>query len=168
MSIKINVKMTVQTMYNFMLYHAYTRFSGIFGVVFGIFSGVFGFILLNQENYQRAFLFFFFFALFIVGNPIMLYQKARKQVKKTPMFQKPICYELNEEGIVTSQDDAKTEVAWPDIYKVAATNASLIIYVTRMRAFILPKADLGEQYAATVQKISTHMSPDKVKIRTVS
>lgn len=168
MSIKIEVKMTVAAMYNFMLYHAYTRFSGIFGVVFGIVSGVFGFRFINGGDYQRAFLFFFFCAIFIVGNPIMLYQKSRKQVKKTPMFQKPICYELNEEGIITSQGDAKTEVAWPDILKVVSTNASLIVYVTRMRAFILPKADLGEQYAAAVQLISTHMSPEKVKIRLVN
>ena len=42
------------------------------------------------------------------------------------------------------------------------------VYVTKVRALIFPRESLGEQYAAAVQMISTHMSAKKVNIRHVS
>ena len=44
----------------------------------------------------------------------------------------------------------------------------IIIYFTRMRAFILPKAALGDHYADAVKMIYTHVDTKRVKIRTVS
>jgi len=83
------------------------------------------------------------------------------------MFQKPITYELTEEGITISQEDQQTEVKWEEFQKAVSTNRTLILYITRVRALVFPKEALGEQYTAAVQMISTHMAPAKVKIRQV-
>ena len=47
-------------------------------------------------------------------TPLTLKSKAKAQVKTTPMFQKPITYELTEEGITISQEDQQTEVKWEE------------------------------------------------------
>ena len=94
--------------------------------------------------------------------------KSSEQVKKSPMFQKPITYELTEEGVQISQEDQSTLNEWENFQKAVSTDTSIILYVTKVRALIFPKEALGEQYAAAVKMISTHMSPRKVKIRHVS
>ena len=64
------------------------------------------------------------------------------------MFQKPISYELNEEGIRISQDEQSVLNEWGDFRKAVSTGQSVIIYVTKVRALIFPRESLGEQYAA--------------------
>ena len=88
-------------------------------------------------------------------------------MKHTPMFQEPIHYELNQKGVAVSQGEQKTLNKWKDFEKAVATNQSIILYVTRMRAIIFPRKDMGEQYTAAVSMIYTHMPAAKVKIRQV-
>ncbi len=169
MNIKIEVQMTVKIMYNYVLQHTYTSIGGIFGVVLGIVSFLWsGQKLISGEMSGTILALLFVGVMFIFVNPMMLWSKSKKQVKNTPSFQKPICYELNEEGITVSQDDQETKVAWDTVMKVTATNMSVIIYFSRMRAFILPKEALGDNYSNAVKLIFTHVPSKKVKIRTVS
>ena len=42
---------------------------------------------------------------------------------------------------------------------------SVILYLGRVRALILPKVCMGDQYEEAVKMIHTHISPNKVKIR---
>ena len=161
MNIKFEVKMTKKAMFDFMLYTSYTSLSGIIGVIFGGVTLVFG-------SYSTAATFFLFAAIFLIGNPLHLKARAAEQVMRSPMFQKPISYELNEEGIRISQDEQSVLNEWGDFRKAVSTGQSVIIYVTKVRALIFPRESLGEQYAAAVQMISTHMPAKKVNIRHVS
>ena len=162
MNIKFEVKMTKKAMFDFMLYTSYTSLSGIVGVIFGGVTLVLGIRQCMFGSYSTAATFFLFAAIFLIGNPLHL--KARE----APMFQKPISYELNEEGIRISQDEQSVLNEWGDFRKAVSTGQSVIIYVTKVRALIFPRESLGEQYAATVQMISTHMPAKKVNIRHVS
>ena len=161
MNIKFEVKMTKKAMFDFMLYTSYTSLSGIVGVIFGGVQCMFG-------SYSTAATFFLFAAIFLIGNPLHLKARAAEQVMRSPMFQKPISYELNEEGIRISQDEQSVLNEWGDFRKAVSTGQSVIIYVTKVRALIFPRESLGEQYAAAVQMISTHMPAKKVNIRHVS
>lgn len=167
MFVKFEVKMTTKAMHDFLLYHTYSHMSGLIGAVFGVVTLGLGIRMWGQGDYNAAMMMFMFSSLFLIVTPFSLKSKAKTQVKKTPMFQNPISYELNEEGITTSQGDARTSVKWSELNKAVATNKSIIIYITRVRAFIFPRTDLGEQYTAVVQMVSTHMPPAKVKFRSV-
>ena len=161
--------------YNFITYHfAYETEKVMEGLSNGLIGAIFGVVVLGlgiramaQGDYTAGMMFFFFAAVFLVMTPLTLKSKAKAQVKTTPMFQKPITYELTEEGITISQEDQQTEVKWEEFQKAVSTNRTLILYITRVRALVFPKEALGEQYTAAVQMISTHMAPAKVKIRQV-
>ncbi|MDD2978958.1 MAG: YcxB family protein [Hespellia sp.] len=168
MSVKFDITMTSDVMFNFMISHTYTHLSGIFGVIFGFLSLVIGINKAMGGDVMHSAVFFLFAFLFILYMPFSLWFKARNQVKKSPMFQKPISYELTEEGVTVSQDDQVAETKWEDFTKAISTNQAIVIYVTKVRAIIFPKAQLGGKYAAVVEAISTHMPPNKVKIRSVS
>lgn len=169
MNIKIEVKMTVGILYNYVLQHTYTSLSGILGVVFGIVCLVYGGQgLADTEMSQMTIALLVLGILFVFGNPILLWNKSRIQMKKTPSFQKPLYYELSEEGITVSQEGESSTLTWDKVMKVTATSMSVIIYFSRMRAFILPKEAMGENYANAVELLYTHIPVNKVKIRTVS
>ena len=99
MNIKFEVKMTKKAMFDFMLYTSYTSLSGIVGVIFGGVTLVLGIRQCMFGSYSTAATFFLFAAIFLIGNPLHLKARAAEQVMRSPMFQKPISYELNEEGI---------------------------------------------------------------------
>lgn len=168
MSVKFDVKMTKKAMYNFMLHTSYTSLSGIAGAVFGLVTLALGIRSLASDGGSAAMTFFLFAFIFLVGNPINLKIRSSEQIAKSPMFQEPITYEMTEEGVKISQGDQSTVNAWSDFQKAVSTGTSLILYVTKVRALIFPRESLGEQYPAVVKMISTHMPPNKVKIRHVS
>ncbi len=168
MSIKFEVKMTTKSMYDFMLYHNYTHLSGLGGAILGVIGLWIGISNATKGNAQAAIVGFAVAALFLIMTPWSTRQTAKRQVTTTEMFQKPLEYELHEEGITVRQDEAEVTNKWEDVVKVVSTNQSILVYVTRMRALILPKECLGAQYGNVVKMISTHVAPKKVNIRHLS
>ena len=81
------------------------------------------------------------------------------------MFQEPLHYLLDEEGLTVSQGEEEGNMAWTDMYKAVSTNKSIILYTSPVNATIFPKRDLGDKKMAVIEMISTHMPPAKVKIR---
>lgn len=165
MSIKFNVKMTEAYMYDFMLYHNYTHFSGLFGAIVGVVAlGMMVSKFLNGDT-QGAGLCLIIAILFLVVTPRTTKQRASMQVKNSKMFQNPLEYEFNEEGITVRQGEIEATTMWEECAKAVSTQKSVIIYITRVRALIFPKECMGEQYEEVVKMIHTHMPPARVKIR---
>lgn len=165
MSIKIKVTMTEKRMYDFMLYHTYTHMSGLVGAMLGVVGLGIGIQCLFQNDVQSAAMGFLVAVLFLVVNPVTMRQRAKAQVDKNVMFQKPLEYEFTEEGIVVRQEDQEALTKWEDFEKAVSTGRSIILYVTRLRAFILPKECMGDQYEPIMKCIHTHMPAKKVRIR---
>lgn len=165
MSVKFEVKMTDKIMYDFLLYHTYTHMSGLLGAMVGVLALGMGMNYLLAGDSMAAMPAFILAALFLVVTPVSLKGKAKTQVQRAKMFQKPLQYELTEEGVTVRQDDLEVTNKWGDFSKAVSTNRAVILYVTRMRALIFPKESMGEQYESTVKMISTHMPPKNVKIR---
>ena len=165
MSVKFNVKMTEKYMYDFMLYHNYTHFSGLLGAIIGVVA--LGLTISNfiSGNTQNAGFTLIVAVLFLVVTPRTTKQRAAMQVKNSKMFQDVLEYEFNEEGIVVRQGELEAATPWEECSKAVSTQKSVIIYITRVRALIFPKECMGEQYEEAVKMIHTHMPPAKVKIR---
>ena len=64
-----------------------------------------------------------------------------------------------------SQNGETQSQKWEDLFKAVSTPKSLIVYTSRVNASIFPKRDLKENSTAAIRMISTHMPPQKVKIR---
>ncbi len=54
---------------------------------------------------------------------------------------------------------------WEDMVKAVSTMNSIVVYTTPVNACIFPKKDLGDRKYKVIEMISTHMPPQKVKIR---
>ncbi|MDE6957572.1 MAG: YcxB family protein, partial [Lachnospiraceae bacterium] len=92
-TISFDVKMTEKAMLDFFLYHTYSGLSGIFGVVFGFATLLFCIRAFSGGDQSAGMIFLFFTFFFWIFTPVNLKIKAKRQVEKTPMFQKPLHYE---------------------------------------------------------------------------
>lgn len=165
MSVKINVKMTEEYMYDFMLYHNYTHMSGLMTALAGVLClAVFIQNLMDGEM-QSSVIWLMCAILFLIISPSSMKAKANSQVRHTEMFQKPLEYEFSETGIMVRQDELEATTKWEDVTKAVSTQKSVILYLGRVRALILPKKCMEEKYEEVLKMIHTHMPPSKVKIR---
>lgn len=82
-----------------------------------------------------------------------------------PSFQKPLHYVMDDTGITISQGEDSVQYPWEELYRAVSTGRSIIVYTSRINATIFPKRQLEDKKTAVIEMISTHMAPDKVKIR---
>ena len=148
--------MTDKIMYDFLL----ATLIGVGCFILAVYKGV------NGDS-QSAILFGALGAMLLFSTPFTLKSSAKNQVKNTEMFQKPLEYEVTEKGLTVTQNGQSAENTWDNIMRVVSTIKSLIIYITRMRAIILPKESMGDDYMAVVELISKNVPAKKVKIRHV-
>ena len=165
MPVKFEVKMTEKYMYDYMLYHNYSHASGILTAIFGVVALGMGIQYVLASNINGSLVWFLVAFMFLIVNPRTMKLRAKAQVQNTPAFQKPLEYEFTEEGVMVSQEEAKATTKWEDFTKAVSTQKSVILYMGRVRAFVLPKECMGTQYEEVVKMIHTHMPPAKVKIR---
>lgn len=146
MSIKFDVKLTCDDMYRFHLYHAYTSMQGILSIICGIliivlivFSGKF-------EGFVSAAPYVALALVFVLYIPVSLRFRSKRQILMSDALKDVLHYEVTEEGVkVTS--DAQPEgslLPWGSIYKAVTTKHNLLIYSSRVYAYIIPKEHLSE------------------------
>lgn len=158
MELEIDVKMTANALYDYMLYHTYHSFAGILGAVVGVFL-VIVFVSGQSPIYLIA-------GLVVLGYlPYALFTRSRRQYLSTPAFKEPLKYIFTDEGVSVSQNEVTESMIWADMVKAVSTPTSIILYTSKVNASIFPKKDLGDKKALLIQVISTHMDPKKVKIR---
>lgn len=82
MEVKIEVKMTPKIMYDFMMYHTYRSFSGIFGIILGIAAFVMFGTTLGKTDLSYSIVYCLFGVWFIVyssGQPLYKIKKAGRK-----------------------------------------------------------------------------------------
>lgn len=158
MEMELDVQITKKDLYDYQLYHAYTSPSGLFGTIVGCLFVV-GFINTGTPLYLviGAFIILYF--------PWTLHIRAASQAQ-SPVFRKPLHYKLSEEGLEISTEEEKQMVAWESITKASATGKTIMLYTSKVNAFLFPKRVLGERSGEFVKVVSRYVAPEKMKIKT--
>lgn len=158
MEMEFDVKVTTGVLYDYLLFHTYTSFSGMLGTLVGV-AMVMAFAATRYVIYLVA------GVVLIAYLPGALFLRAMQQVQNTPAFKKPLHYRMTDEGVSVSQGENEEQQSWDSCVKAVSTGRSIILYTSRTTASIFPKRDLGDKKDVLIQMISTHMPPKKVKIR---
>lgn len=156
--VELDVKIEAGDLYDFMLMHSYSKASGILGSALG---AVMIIVALSTKQW-----------IFLIGGmalllylPWVLFIKSRQQVLGNPVFEQPLHYVLDENGVTISQGETEETQSWENMVKAVSTGRSIILYTSRVNATIFPKRQMGDKKAAVIETISTHMPPSRVKIR---
>ena len=135
--IRFSVTMKVKTMYRFLMHHGYAGMSGVINLI--ISGGALVLLLAGFGSTTGAKVALgVVAALFTVINPLYLYYKAAKQVKLTPMFAKPLDYNIGDGGITVSQGEETLTVLWDELRRVVETGTDFYVYLSLTRAYIFP------------------------------
>lgn len=162
--IGFDIKTGEKDMTNFVLYHNYRCASGILGLVLSVAALIY--LVLGfraMDNIMRIAL-LFIGLLFTIVNPVMLSHKAKRQVRTNEGFKIPIHYGMTASYLTLTQDDQWVQVPWKNIYKVVDTGRSFVVYVSRMRAYVWPKDQLGTQRDAVLDLLRKKVVPGRVRI----
>lgn len=143
--VAFSVQMTAKEVYMFTMYHVYHGFSGILGLCLSLAAFINLVLSFNSLSDQNKTILTFVAAWFTVLEPIRMFLRARKQVKRTKAYSQPLNYILNEEGITVSQDGESQTIAWENLVKIVKTRSQYLFYSSKIHAFIFPKKDIGTQ-----------------------
>ena len=158
MEMEFDVKITGGILYDFLMYHNYSKISNLI-------ANIVGALVLIGGIVNSHVMFIICGAILLLYMPISLFMKAKQQQLASPAFKKPLHYKLSEEGVFVSQDGQEEMQKWDDMYKAVSTPKSIILYTTRVNACIFPRKDLGTNVPKLMEIISINMDPKKVKIR---
>ncbi len=167
MEVKVEVKLTKKEMFNFMMRHNYTTFGGICGILISL--GALVMFIMNFTNdkmstpYKVALV--AIALLFTVIQPIMLYIKSAAQVKNNGSVNKPLIYSFDSTGITISKGDESVTNKYEDVTKIISTKLSVIIYISKYRAFIIPKSCLENSFEEFKQILIDNVNCSSITIK---
>lgn len=165
MSAKFDVKMTGKILYDFLMTHTYRSFSGFFSIILGILGVVLTVATFGKTETMISVVYGVFSVYFLCYQPITLYMRAVNQVKRNPMYREPMHYEISDEGIKSSQNDANVLIPWENIVKVTESKYSLLLYTGKISSFVLPKENIGEQITIVEGLLKKHLEAEQIKIK---
>lgn len=165
MEVKASVRLQTKQMFNFLMHHTYFSFLGYIGILISICS--FGAVIYTWGSLpvENIILLIIAGMMFTVVQPLMLYRKAYMQITKNDMFSRPIEYVFNSGGIDITQEPDSTHINWNDVIKVTSTSMSVLIYLSKVRAFIITKEALGEQFDTFKAIVSKNAGAKYIKIK---
>ncbi len=169
MNSEFDVDINVKDMYSFLMNNTYRKFSGILWVIMGIAAVVLAVYTRGKVNVSYTVLLLVFAVIFLVLNPVVLYLKARRQIKNNAYFAIPLHFTLDEDKITVSQGENSQSVTWQEIYKAVKYSSNVIIYITDIRTFIWPKRclDNAKVYNDVVKLASAGLG-SRCKLKEIS
>lgn len=161
----IAVQLTADTLYDFILFHTYSRFSGFIVNILGIaviFMGV-AFYIIGDTTFAGLSYYIVAGTAFLCFTPLRLRMNAKRMMEKDKNFREPCEYMFCDEGIRRLQGERNTLYEWDKLNKIVATPKTIGIYYNTEEALILPKYEFKDRFINVMRIISLHVTRDKVK-----
>lgn len=155
---KIQVNMTEKALFDFTLYHTYSKFSGFLTNVLGMAVAFMGIILfVTKKTSIGSFLFFLAATVVFIGyTPVLLRYRARQQMKRMERFKNPAEYTFDsEEGIHVEDADGTRDLKWTEIQRFSVTPKTIGVYYGENHALIIPKEDFGDRFVPVMNLIAS-------------
>ena len=143
--VKFSVQMKTTDMFDFLYWHSYHGITGVINYAIS-FVGIAAMALgLGKDNTAVTVMLVILALLFTVINPLSLLYKAARQIKRTPMFSKPLEYRFDKKGFSISQDSTSDSADWESVVMLRETGKNIILYMGASNAMVLPKREISGQ-----------------------
>jgi len=163
---KINVKMKAEFIYDLLLFHTYSKFSGFVINVLGFAVMVTGGLMLGTDKIgvSQALMYMAAGVLFLSYTQFTLKSRAKKLVKEQ-RYQSEIEYGFDEDGISEGMMGKENHYTWSQVEKAISTPKNIAFYVGNEEALIIPKESFGEHFMSVMKLIIDNVTIDKIYIR---
>ena len=112
------------------------------------------------------FLFLMIFAvLFLLILPLTLLFRSSKVYDSDQFLQEEQNYSVGKSGITVSAASSNAQIGWNKIHKITETPHYLYIYLARNKAFIVPKASVGEKLEQLKARFRESVDRSRLKLK---
>ncbi len=168
MSVEFDVAITDKDMYRFNLYHAYHGFQGVLATVVGFWLFVMAAVTFGKVSGVNTAMYVVFGIVFLAYVPGSLYLRSKRQIASSEILRRPLHYKIDGQGVHVSQDGQAADLEWKQIYKVVSTKSNLLIYSSRVNAYVIPREAIREEYGEIVSLAIGHMESYRLKMNPFS
>lgn len=165
MTTEFEIQLSPKNLFRFNMYQTYTTSQGPLSVVLALIVFVIAGYCFSQGNTSYGILYVGVGALILVYIPFTLWTRAKRTLKKNAVLAGKLTYTLDEEGIGVAQGDDTGLLTWDKVYKVVASRDAVLIYSTRVNAYILPKNQLGDKYEEVKAVVKENLPDYRVRLK---
>ena len=165
MPVKVEVKLDVESMADFMVYNIYTSGAGMVALVLGILNMGLVVAYITKGEFLLVLMFLAFAFLILGVFPYIIRRKVAKQMQNSKRLGEPVTYEFEEDGITTTTADDSGKASWSKFKRAVSRKRIIILYTAQKQAIVLPIDQMGDNYTAVVDLIFAKMPAPSVRIR---
>ena len=165
MPLKFDITLTAEDMYRFNMYQTYSGFHGWFSIAFSILIFVVAGVTRGKIEAAYTAVDIVFGIVFLVYPPVSLDLRSKRTLAMSEVLRGTLHYEVDEEGLHVSQKEESALLPWEQIYKMVATKHNVLVYSSRINAYVIPRAQLGDSYAALQTQAAAHLPAYRLKMK---
>ncbi len=165
MKTEFDITLSSKDMYRFSMYHAYTGSQGILSILIAVLCFFAAVTTKGSVEWMYTLLYAGFGVVFLFYIPCNLYLRSKRQILSSEVLKHALHYRIDEEGIHTSQKEATADLPWEQVYKMVSTKYNVLIYSTRVNAFIIPREQIPGEYDALKEIASKHLETYRFKVK---
>lgn len=165
MPIEFDIKLTSKDMYRFNLYQTYTGFQGWFSIIFSLVILVLSVITYGDVTLTYTLMYAAFGIIFLIYTPVSLWLRSKHSLAASEVLRNTLHYKITEKGFNVSQGEAGAELSWEQIYKMVATKSNVLVYSSRINAYVIPREQLGETYTEVAKIANEKLPKFRVKMK---
>lgn len=160
---EFDVTLTEQDMVRFNLYHTYSKFSSWFAMVVAVFAFVVAVWSYGRVSGTLTVIYVLVGALVLVYLPGNTVLSAKHRIRLMPEFLEPLHYRIDETGVTVSRNGESAELPWDKVFRVVGVKTAVYIYSSRIHAYVIPRAALGDEIGRLSELAGTHLEARRVK-----
>lgn len=168
MSAEFEVTISDKDMFRFNVYHAYHGFQGVIATLAGIWVLVMAGLTFGKVEILYTILYTILGIVFLVYVPGSLYLRSKQQMSSSEVLKRALNYKIDDTGVHVSQGDQTADLEWKQIYKMVSNKNQILIYSSRVNAYIIPKEAVLEQYQTIVGLAVNHLEGFRLKLNPFS
>ncbi len=167
--VQATVRTSTKDLFRFMVFHAYSKISGMITLVFSLICLVMLPIsLFSWKDPFTTAAFGIIVVMYLILTPLNMLSQSRRQVISNPVFKNPITYHISEEIFEVQQYTGTVRLYWGQLSKVRKTPFDYLFYVNSEQAFVLPRTAVDPDEVnildGILEKIKDEVGGDKKTI----
>ncbi|WP_027422249.1 YcxB family protein [Lachnobacterium bovis] len=165
MKVEFKTRLQSKNLFRFNMYQIYTSSQGIISIIAAIFVIVVGFYNLQKVPLQKTILTFAIGLLFLFYLPITLYRRAKVSIKQNEILAGEINYTLSKEGVKVKCNEEEAVLPWKSVYKVVETKTNILIYSTRVNAYVIPREQVKDIYDDIFAVVNENLEKYRISMK---
>lgn len=160
--IQFHIQMKAKDLWKFSMYHANKGYLGVFNVLFTLASLYLLVTKWSETGVAYRLLLLVCVMMFTVWQPGILFLKALKQAGNERL-KAAMDMVFDDKGFTVSQGEQSMEVAWDEVTRVVRIPGIYILYMSRIRAYLISDQVLGGEREKFVEFLRSVLPKERLK-----